>query len=94
MLAELTWNTFRNHLVFEYEIAKYEGDLGKPNVFVPLSRATADRKVELLLRHFPSQSQRTWFHPESVPALMSLRAIECNASEGQAEAFHARKVTI
>ncbi len=94
LLADLTWNTFRNHLIFEYEIAKYEGDLGKPNVFVPLLRATADRKVELLLRHFSSQSQRAWFHPDTFHGLMSLRAIECNASEGRAEAFHGRKVTI
>jgi hypothetical protein len=68
--------------------------LGKPNVFVPLPRATADRKVELLLRHFASQSQRAWFHPDTFHGLMSLRAIECNAPEGRAEAFHARKITI
>ena len=94
LLGELTWNTFRNHVIFEYEIAKYEGDLGKPNVFVPLARAIANRKVELLLRHFPSQSQRSWFHPDTFHGLMSLRGVECNAPEGRAEAFHARKVII
>jgi LmbE family N-acetylglucosaminyl deacetylase len=94
LVAELTWNTFRNHLVFEYEIAKYEGDLGAPNVFVPLPRAIAERKVELLLRHFASQAQRTWFHADTFHGLMSIRGVECNASEGRAEAFHARKLVL
>ncbi len=94
LIAELTWNTFRNHLVLEYEIAKYEGDLGIPNVFVPVSRATAQRKVELLLRHFATQSQRAWFRADTFNGLMSIRGVECNAAEGRAEAFHARKVTV
>ena len=94
LVAELTWNTFRNHLIFEYEIAKYEGDLGNPNLFVPLARATADRKVELLLRHFKSQAGRTWFKSDTFHGLMSVRGVECNAPEGRAEAFHARKVVL
>ena len=94
LVAELTWNTFRNHVVLEYEIAKYEGDLGKPNVFVPLSRATADRKVELLQRHFPSQTQRTWFRPDTFHGVMSVRGVECNAEDGRAEAFHSRKIVL
>jgi LmbE family N-acetylglucosaminyl deacetylase len=94
VVAELTWNTFRNHLVLQYEIPKYEGDLGTPNVFVPLERATAERKVELLLGHFPSQAHRTWFHPDTFQGLMALRGIECNAPERRAEAFYARKLTI
>jgi LmbE family N-acetylglucosaminyl deacetylase len=93
-VAELTWNTFRNHLVFEYEIAKYEGDLGTPNVFVPLPRDTAQRKVELLLRHFASQSRRAWFNADAFHGLMSVRGVECNAAEGRAEAFHARKLVL
>src|SRR5580700_7634507 len=93
VVAELTWNTFRNHLILEYEIPKFEGDLGAPNVFVPLARATADRKVDLLLRHFGSQSARTWFRPDTFNGLMSVRGVECNAPEGRAEAFHARKLT-
>lgn len=92
VVAELTWNTFRNHLVLEYEIPKYEGDLGNPNCYVPLSRQTADRKVELLLRHFPSQAARPWFRPDTFHGLMSVRGVECHAPEGRAEAFHARKV--
>lgn len=94
VVGELTWNTFRNHLVLEYEIAKYEGDLGNPNLFVPLTRAHADRKVELLLRHFPSQASRAWFRPDTFHGLMSVRGVECNAPEGRAEAFHARKVVV
>jgi LmbE family N-acetylglucosaminyl deacetylase len=93
-IAELTWNTFRNHLVLEYEIAKYEGDLGTPNFFVPLSRAVAARKVELLVRHFESQASRSWFRPETFDGLMCVRGIECNSPEGRAEAFHARKMIL
>jgi LmbE family N-acetylglucosaminyl deacetylase len=94
VVAELAWNTFRNHLVLEYEIPKYEGDLGRPNLFVPISRMVADRKVDLLLRHFPTQSSRLWFRPDTFHGLMSLRGIECQAPEGRAEAFHARKLVL
>ncbi|MEO6599637.1 MAG: PIG-L deacetylase family protein [Polyangiaceae bacterium] len=94
LIADLTWNTFRDHLVAEYEIPKYEGDLGAPNLFVPISRAQAARKVELLHRHFASQASRSWFRAETFHGLMSLRAIECNAEEGQAEAFHVRKMVL
>ncbi len=94
VLAELTWNSFRNHLIWQYEIAKYEGDLGRPNLFVPLTRAVAERKVELLHHHFPSQRSRTWFSADTFHGLMSLRAVECNAPEGRAEAFHARKIVV
>ena len=90
-IAELTWNTFRDHLILEYEIAKYEGDLGQPNLFVPLTDALARRKIELLLRHFPSQSGRSWFRAGTFEALMRLRAVECNAPDGFAEGFHGRK---
>lgn len=91
LLAELTWNTFRNHLVLEYEIPKYEGDLGTPNLFVPLPEATARRKITLLLRSFPSQAGRSWFRAETFEAVLRLRGVECNAADGFAEAFHATK---
>ena len=94
LVAELTWNTFRNHLVLEYEIAKYEGDLGSPNTYVPLPRALADRKVELILRHFPSQATRAWFRADTFQGLMTIRGVECNAPELRAEAFHVRKVVL
>jgi LmbE family N-acetylglucosaminyl deacetylase len=94
VVAELTWNTFRDHLILEYEIPKYEGDLGSPNLFVPLSEATARLKSDLIVRHFGSQGSRRWFRAETFEAVMRLRGVECNAPEGVAEAFHAAKVVI
>jgi LmbE family N-acetylglucosaminyl deacetylase len=94
VVADLTWNTFRNNLVLQYEIPKYEGDLGTPSVFVPLPRELADRKVTLLQEGFPSQHHRTWFHPDTFHGLMTVRGIECNAPERRAEAFYARKVLL
>ena len=93
-VAELTWNTFRAHLVLEYEIPKYEGDLGRPNFFVPVERAVADKKVELLLRHFQTQGARAWFRADTFHGLMSIRGVECQAPEARAEAFHARKLVL
>lgn len=92
LIAELTHNTFRDHLVLAYEIPKYDGDIGRPNFYVPLTRAQARRKVETLRRAFPSQAGRGWFTDETFLALARLRGIECNAPEGLAEAFHARKI--
>ena len=94
LVAQLTWNTFRDHLILEYEIPKYEGDLGHPNLFVPLPAALAQRKVELILKNYPSQAGRSWFRRETFDAVMALRGVECNAPEGWAEAFHCRKATI
>lgn len=93
-VAELTWNTFRDHLVLEYEIPKYEGDLGQPNVFVPLDDAVARRKVELLLLHFASQRPRGWFKASTFEAVMRLRAVECQAAEGFAEGLYGRKLRL
>jgi LmbE family N-acetylglucosaminyl deacetylase len=94
LVAELTWNTFRDHLVLEYEIPKYDGDLGRPNLFVPLSAALCERKVELLLEQFPSQRDRRWFTPDTFWALLRLRGVECNSPSGFAEGFHSRKATL
>jgi LmbE family N-acetylglucosaminyl deacetylase len=94
VVAELTWNTFRRHLVLEYETPKYEGDLGRPNFFVPLPLAMAGRKVDLIQRHFGSQASRTWFRSDTFHGLMSIRGVECQAPEGRAEAFYARKVVV
>lgn len=93
-VAQLTWNTYRNHLIAEYEIPKYEGDLGHPNLYVPLDIETAERKVSLLLDSFASQRGRSWFRPETFRAVMALRAVECNATSGMAEAFHIRKMVV
>jgi len=94
LLAELTWNTWRNAAILEYEIPKYEGDLGAPNVFVPLSKATARRKVQHLMRHFESQRSRSWFTPDVFSGHLRLRGLECAAPSGLAEAFHGRKVCL
>lgn len=94
LVAELTWNTFRDHLILEYEIPKYDGDLGSPNVFVHLDEATARRKVELLLESFPSQQQKRWFTQDLFLGLMRLRGMESNSPSGHAEGFYARKLVI
>lgn len=92
VVGELTWNTFRNHVVLEYEIPKFDGGLGSPSVFIPLTRAMVRRKVAHLMKMFPSQRARSWFTPETFEGLMRLRGIECNAPEGYAEAFYSRKL--
>lgn len=92
LVADLTHNTFRDHLVLEYEIPKYDGDLGNPSFFVPLTPAQIDRKVETIFRHFPSQRRRSWFSAETFLAMARLRGIGCNAPEGLAEAFYTTKI--
>jgi LmbE family N-acetylglucosaminyl deacetylase len=94
LVAELTWQTFRNHVILEYEIPKYEGDLGQPNTYVALSEGIGQRKVEHLLQHFGSQRAKSWFRSETFFALMHLRGIECRAASGLAEGFHARKLCL
>ena len=92
LVAELTWNTFRDHLILEYEIPKYDGDLGTPNVFVHLDEETAHRKVALLLESFPSQRSKPWFSEDLFLALMRLRGMEAASRSGFAEAFYGRKL--
>jgi LmbE family N-acetylglucosaminyl deacetylase len=94
LVSDLTWNTFRDHLILEYEIMKYDGDLGMPNYFVPLDRRTARHKVAHILRSFPSQSAHPWFSEDAFLALLRLRGIEANAPERYAEAFYCRKIVI
>jgi LmbE family N-acetylglucosaminyl deacetylase len=94
MLAELTWNTFRSHAILEYEIPKYEGDLGQPQVYCPLAAESAELKIRTLLECFPSQRGRQWFDAELFRGLLRLRGIECNSPSQYAEAFHARKIVI
>lgn len=91
LIAELTWQTWRNHLILEYEIPKYEGDLGQPNLFVPLPTAIARRKLRHLDKHFASQRSKHWFGEEVFLALLRLRGIECHSRSGLAEAFVSRK---
>jgi len=94
VISDLTWNTFRDHLILEYEILKFDGDIGKPNVFFPLTRAQCDQKIDLLHEHFTSQREKTWFDREVFLAMLRIRGVECNAKDGLAEAFYSRKLTI
>jgi LmbE family N-acetylglucosaminyl deacetylase len=94
LLSELVWNTFRSHMVLEYEIPKYDADLAQPNVFVPLDADDRGRKIELLMEHFGSQRSKGWFTPETFDGLMRLRGIESASPTGYAEGFHARKLTL
>jgi LmbE family N-acetylglucosaminyl deacetylase len=94
LVSELTWNSFRDHLILEYEIPKYEGDLGQPNVFMPLAAEVAARKLDVLMTCFPSQAERAWFRRDLFQGHLALRGIECNAPSGHAEAFHARKISL
>jgi LmbE family N-acetylglucosaminyl deacetylase len=94
LVSELTWNTFRNHLILEYEIPKYEGDLGQPNLFVPLEPELGQRKVELLRKCFPSQAGRSWFSDDTFWSLLRLRGIESGGPGRFAEAFTARKLVL
>ena len=91
-ISDLTWNTFRDHLVLEYEIPKYDGDLGQPNFFVPVDDQQRAFKVDAILRRYASQRSKDWFTAETFNALMRIRGVECRSRTGYAEAFHARKI--
>ncbi len=94
LVCELTWNTFRDHLVLEYEIVKYDGDLGAPNFFVPLSAEQARSKVRNLLEVFQTQSPRAWFSENAFLSIMRIRGIESNAPQEYAEGFYCRKIVL
>ncbi len=94
LLADLTWNTFRDHMILEYEIPKYDGDLGQPNLFVPLESELCEKKVRYILEAFQSQHSKRWFRRDTFFSLMRLRGMECNAPSGYAEAFYCRKLTL
>jgi LmbE family N-acetylglucosaminyl deacetylase len=92
VLSDLAWNTFRNHVVLEYEIPKYDGDLGVPNVFMPLGEDVCRKKIEYLCQFFRTQSNKHWFTEDTFHALLRLRGIECAAESRYAEAFYGRKL--
>jgi LmbE family N-acetylglucosaminyl deacetylase len=94
VLSDLTWNTFRDHWVLEYEIPKFDGDLGHPNCFVAIDKTTARRKVRALNRAFGSQRDKHWFSDETFLGLMRLRGMECRSATGYAEAFYSRKTLV
>jgi len=91
-VCRLTWNTFRDHCILEYEIPKWDGDLGQPNVYLPISASVLERKIDLLNLHFGSQRSKQWFDAETFRGLARLRGMECRAPENYAEAYFARKV--
>lgn len=93
LISDLTWNTYRNHLLLEYEIPKYDGDLGIPNFFVPLPSAIVENKINIMLESFPSQASKHWFDKETFLSLMRIRGMESASATSYAEAFHARKIT-
>jgi len=91
LISDLTWNTWRNQLILEYEIPKFDGDVGSPNFFSALSRATLQRKIDLVLQHFASQAGKQWFTADLFQAMARIRGMECVAPESLAEAFYCRK---
>ncbi len=94
LLADITWQTFRDHLILEYEIPKYDGDLGTPNTYVPLPEDVSRTKVRYLLDHYASQRQKPWFTEDLFLSLLRLRGMECRSPSGLAEGFHCRKVRL
>jgi LmbE family N-acetylglucosaminyl deacetylase len=94
IVNEMVWNTFRDHLVLEYEVPKWDGGLGEPNLYIPISAAQLRSKVKHLLAAYASQRDRDWFTSETFVALARLRGIECRSPSGYAEAFYARKARL
>src|SRR5690242_7954076 len=92
--CELTWNTFRDHLILEYEIPKYDGDMGVPNLFVPLDESLCRAKISHLMTHFGSQLSKRWFKEDLFSGLLRLRGMECNSPTSYAEAFYCRKAML
>lgn len=91
LISDLSWNTFRNHLLLEYEIPKYDGDLGIPNTFFRLTEAQAEKKIDILLKCFASQKNKHWFDQDTFFSLLRIRGMECAHTGRYAEAFHVRK---
>jgi LmbE family N-acetylglucosaminyl deacetylase len=94
LLSQLAYNTFRDHLIFEYEIPKWDGDIARPSVYVQLDEAQVERKVETIWSVFESQRDKHWFSKETFLATLRLRGIECKSPSGYAEAFHCRKLVL
>ena len=94
LVSELTWNTYRDHMILEYEIPKYDGDLGSPNFFVHLDHSFCNRKIKHILNSFKTQSENHWFTKDTFLSLLGLRGIESNAPESYAEGFYCRKIIL
>jgi LmbE family N-acetylglucosaminyl deacetylase len=94
LISDLTWNTFRNHLILEYEVPKYDGDLGQPNFFFPLEESVCSRKIQIIIESFRSQRQKQWFDEQTFLAILRLRGMEANSPTRHAEAFYCRKAVL
>ena len=94
LIAKLTWNAFRDNFIMEYEIPKYDGDLGTPNVYVNLNESFVEKKLSNICNVFRSQKNKSWFSPESFRAIMSIRGIESNSPSKYAEGFYSRKIIL
>jgi LmbE family N-acetylglucosaminyl deacetylase len=92
LISELTWNTYRDHMILEYEIIKYDGDLGTPNCYVPLDPGICKRKINYIRTCFPTQRSKVWFSDDAFYSILRLRGIESNAPGGYAEGFYGRKI--
>jgi LmbE family N-acetylglucosaminyl deacetylase len=94
LLSDLAWNTWRDHQILEYEILKYDGDLGRPNVFAQLPEAVCRQKIDLLMSAFPTQANKQWFDEQTFWSMLRIRGVECNSPTKFAEAFHSRKILL
>jgi LmbE family N-acetylglucosaminyl deacetylase len=94
VVSDLTWNTFRNHMILEYEIPKYDGDVGSPNLFVPLDRGTCKSKIGIIMRSFHSQTDKRWFTEDIFLSILRIRGMECNSPHDFAEGFYCRKASL
>lgn len=94
LISNLTWNTYRDHFILEYEIPKYDGDLITPNLYSNIETSDVENKVDHICRFFKTQKQRAWFSKETFRSIMRIRGIESNSPSGYAEAFHSRKIII
>lgn len=94
LVSELVQQVFRRGTILEYEVPKWDGDLGPANLYVRLSAAEAAAKVTHLLASFPSQTDRGWFSGDTFRAILRLRGIECRAPDGNAEAFNCGKLIV
>lgn len=94
LISDLTWNTFRNHLILEYEIPKYDGDLGSPNLFVHLDETLCANKVNMILQVFATQRDKHWLSEDTLRAMMRIRGVESVSTEGFAEGFYCRKIIV
>jgi LmbE family N-acetylglucosaminyl deacetylase len=94
LISDLAWNTYRNHMVLEYEIPKYDGDLGSPNFFVPLEESICASKIHHIIDSFPSQVKKQWFDEETFMSMLRIRGMEANSPTRYAEAFYCRKAVL